>query len=454
MSVEKRVADLEARYEKIERRFTVASGSPALAEAVQFQSNRSRRVHRWFHFKEGFSAELFTALQLGTESLNDKDSVFLDPFCGSGTTIVAGDLEYSWRARRVGVEINPFLAFMAQTKASWRDYSPWRLMALAAEVTAEPFRHDVDPAAWPALSSLHNEEIFAPERVSALVDAVNRIQALAQRESELLLLGVGSAAERLGFFRRDGRALRILRSNGEREVRRQTSVSTVLVQTWQAFADDLRALQGRRDCERGDGVVICGDGRVLELPEEMGIREGDVHLIAYSPPYLNHIDYTEIYKVELWLLGFLRKTEEMLDLRKRTLRSHGSIGVARIENALPESIRECVELASSIVASTGKKWHRSFPRLAEAYLADLRTSLERQFTLLRRGGGVVCVVGNSAHGSKEHRIPVAVDLLIAALAESIGFDVERLVVARQLRRRDHINRFLRETALVLRRPEI
>ncbi len=75
-----------------------------------------------------------------------------------------------------------------------------------------------------------------------------------------------------------------------------------------------------------------------------------------------------------------------------------------------------------------------------------------QYELRRPGDYCVCVVANSPHGTQQRRIPVAVDLFLTAIAESAGFEIERLLLARQLRRRDRLNRFLRETVIVLRRP--
>jgi len=43
-------------------------------------------------------------------------------------------------------------------------------------------------------------------------------------------------------------------------------------------------------------------------------------------------------------------------------------------------------------------------------------------------------------------VPVATDLLICALAQAVGFEIEWLQVARQLRRRDHSNALPSERA--------
>src|SRR5665811_14605 len=114
---------LEALYDASQASLPVAEGLPALATAVHFGTNRHRPVHRWFHFKEGFSADLLHALGIDTRTMSDPGSIFLDPFCGSGTTLLAGDLEHRWCGQRFGLEINPFIGFVADTKIQWREYS-------------------------------------------------------------------------------------------------------------------------------------------------------------------------------------------------------------------------------------------------------------------------------------------------------------------------------------------
>jgi hypothetical protein len=65
---------------------------------------------------------------------------------------------------------------------------------------------------------------------------------------------------------------------------------------------------------------------------------------------------------------------------------------------------------------------------------------------------VVCVVGNSSHGRGEHLATIAAaDLWICQIAAGLGFEAEKLVMVRRLRRRGDECRFLRESAVVLRK---
>jgi hypothetical protein len=143
----------------------------------------------------------------------------------------------------------------------------------------------------------------------------------------------------------------------------------------------------------------------------------------------------------------------MLNLRKRTLRSHASIGVHCEEDSADPQLKEALQAAADLVMTSDKPWHRRFHNLARAYLADMRNSFAAQYQLLKKGGRAICVVANAAHGTAKHRVPVAVDLFLAREAELVGFQIERFDIARRPIRRDAISPFIRETVLVLRKPE-
>lgn len=62
------------------------------------------------------------------------------------------------------------------------------------------------------------------------------------------------------------------------------------------------------------------------------------------------------------------------------------------------------------------------------------------------------VVGNSVHGTAEDPVMIASDVMLGRLAELAGFEVEVVLVARDLPRRRTASRFVRESVVVLRKP--
>jgi hypothetical protein len=73
-------------------------------------------------------------------------------------------------------------------------------------------------------------------------------------------------------------------------------------------------------------------------------------------------------------------------------------------------------------------WNARIPASVLAYFVDMKAVLEAVHMSLRRGGQCQIVVGNSAYAG----ILVATDVLLAEIGRAVGFEVERIVVARHL----------------------
>ncbi len=196
--------------------------------------------------------------------------------------------------------------------------------------------------------------------------------------------------------------------------------------------------------------VIGGDGRA---PAELGIQPDSVDLIVTSPPYLNNIDYSEVYKLELWLLGFVNDRKTFLQLRKGTFRSHPTSNLFESEDEFIKTIstgrlqRAFGPILSKLDTNT-EKWRR---KLFIAYFSDISSALRQYRLVLKTGGRAFITVGNSLHGGKYSPYVIATDLLIAELARRHGFVVEEISVARSLKRRLNGNHFLRESIVGIRK---
>ena len=83
-------------------------------EFVNFKDNETMPIHRWYDFKEGYAARL---VEMMLSEFNVKlNSIVLDPFAGSGTTLLSSQLK---GMRAIGIDINPFFTFVQQVKLDW-----------------------------------------------------------------------------------------------------------------------------------------------------------------------------------------------------------------------------------------------------------------------------------------------------------------------------------------------
>jgi SAM-dependent methyltransferase len=427
-------------YRDMERGLSLES-RPDFGPLVVAGGNEVLPIHRWFRFKEAYSAGLLPAL-LAAYPPNKKHCTLLDPYCGVGTTLLAAQSLQNYKLRVVGIEYNPFIRFVASTKTQWQLVNPSALELIASRVVdVAPVRLELVPE-LSGLTTGRCMSTFIARRLLAIRDAIMSDGNSATHQA--LLLGLAAAIEPLSHTRKDGRALRLVE-------RPRQVVSQILLAKWQSMAGDIRQMQKERQNLNGVSV-IAGDGR---RPLRYGIQPESIDLIVTSPPYFNNIDYSEVYKLELWLLGFIKDGNAFLQLRKGTFRSHPTSYLTESE----EGFLKCLSTGSlqrafspilSKLDTNDEKWRR---KLFIAYFSDIASALQQYLVVLKTGGRALVTVGNSLHGGKYAPYVVATDLLIAELARSQGFIVEEISVARPLKRRLSGNHFLRESVIAIRKTD-
>lgn len=440
---------LYARYRELEGPLSV-NWSPDYGTLVVPNGNAATAVHRWFHLKEAYSGRLFARVLKECGLDGCRDLRVLDPFAGVGTTAVSvanavldGDL---LRASVYGIECNPFLHLVAATKLQALQAPSNTFIKLAQKVSATVLQGKVLPPPAPTLSTFSQERFFdRPElrRLLCLKEAIRVEEEAGAIPLDIALAQIclGAAIETVSNLRRDGRALR--------HVEKRTQVGAVHAFLERAHEVDSDLLS---QPVRIRGRVLHGDGRILE---GLDCRFGQFDLVLFSPPYPNNIDYTEVYKLENWFLGFIHNSEEFYTQRLRTVYSHPSLlrpdplpsaQLAPTENAVIQ-----YAVAPLADAIPDDRYTAGRTRMLNGYALDMYLTLRSTFGRLRPGGDLVYVVGNSVHGKRPNELVIAADLLIASLAQAVGYEVRHLDVARHLRRRFVDSPFLRESVVFLRR---
>jgi len=449
--MEQRINKLLRHYNNLEKRILIVNSSNKYADLVTASTNHQYPVQRWFHLKEAFSIDLLETLIADWRIQPRFIHRILDPFCGTGTSLLSVQKLARTIGRAdlqaIGLERNPFLHFVADTKVHWHRFDLQQFETQAVYIlngAPKPI-----PQRLPALSTLQREDVYKRQTLKEILSFKGAIDALEQKEKALLLLGYASVLEDLSGTRKDGRALRIVQG------KQPPSTCTALSSAWSTIAEDTRlapnyfsSIQTR---------VLLGDGRTLTSNYTTGNELNDFDLIIYSPPYLNNIDYTEVYKIELWMCGFVDTTSAFRSLRYQTFRSHPSVRFPDPITLTQDERLKDVEttlrvLIKALPDDKDRQWRSD---LFKGYFDDIYQGLKHQKNALRAGGWIFCVIGNSLHGPSdepESRVPVASDLIIASIAEAIGLEVKAIQVARFLKRRSPDTHYLRESIIVLKKP--
>jgi SAM-dependent methyltransferase len=428
-------------------------------------------VHRWYSYKEAFSPRL--PIEVVERTGTGSSGLIVDPFAGVGTTALA--LQHRADVGRVvGVEYSPFAHFAGRAKLCWPQVSSSRLREAAKRLA----RFKLDPGAEPpALAAFANEEIFRPAVLTHLVSARDAITAdgrLSEAERMILLLGLAAIIEDVSGASKDGRALRILRGRAKRKKALQPQrdavigegVREVLLNQWLAMAEDLDQLsQFRGTAAKRRDRHLRGDARDLAGIDRRGLRQhpladASAGLSVFSPPYLNCIDYTEVYKLELWLMGFISDQRQFREVRLGTLRSHPSIRFPDrgYFDGLDDPAIEVVKQIEIVLDEELPK--PGIGAMVRGYFEDMLRVLREQHRILEPGGHAVCVVANSTFSSRsrqdedwaEHwRLPVLTDVILARMASLAGFEHVEIWEARDLQPRNVRSGVARESLVVARK---
>jgi hypothetical protein len=230
---------------------------------------------------------------------------------------------------------------------------------------------------------------------------------------------------------------------------------------------DLFLLSDRREEASATPTYhLPGDARNL-LGSRIGRRPAFpaawADLSCFSPPYLNCLDYTELYKLELWLMEYITTQEDFRETRRGTLRSHPSVRFEPRSYFVGESGKD-IDLVTDI-----SEWIREHGSRKEVgpvvreYFEDMLQVWHEQYRLLKPGGAAVCIVANSTFSLRvrtgsgepaEHwRLPVLTDVLLGHLALRAGFTRVEIWPARELRPRNARMGRARESLVVVWKPD-
>jgi len=390
--------------------FPMTDGCPRVSDKTSstFADNIKLPVHRWFRFSAGFSAQ-WAECAIREHSQEQRATV-LDPFAGSGTTLLAAE---NCSAPSYGVEAHPFLYRVAAAKLCRRtsagDYS--RLVARVLSSAKRGTPKDVE--AYPALvHKCFSEDTLA--RLDVLRHAVEDLYD-GSPASELVWLTLVSILRKTSH----------VNTAQWQYVLPNKSKSNPL-EPFYAF--EQAAHQFHEDMVLSEGIngpnatLILGDARTCE-----SLSDDSIDLVVCSPPYPNNYDYADATRLEM---SFMREISGWGDLqeaiRKYLVRScsqHVPEKAINLDEVLAreevEPIRNeltdvCQELAKVRLTKGGKK---TYHLMVACYFVDLAQVWKALRRVSRSPARACFVVGDSA----PYGVYVPVIHWLGKLAIAAGF---------------------------------
>lgn len=344
--------------------------------------------------------------RMAIEEFSDEGDVILDPFCGSGTTLIEANL---LRRNCIGVDLNPLACLISRVKTTPLEIGELKpavgelledLYSNLNRATLDDFSRAVDPE----IPEFPNREYWFQENaliglgiLKALISRIEdgRVRDFYQVAMSLIVKEVSNASS-LYHLTRSRNPKRVGRLDVYRRFERKIRSMVGAMEDYQAKANP------------NPIEIRCGDARKLgDLSE--------VNCVITNPPNFL-FDFVRCFKIYFWWLDL----GDILEFDKRM------IGTKRIDSK-PHSLG--VDFVDELVSQIEEKNNLAAAALSK-YYSDMGKVFGEIYRLLK-DGGYCCIY---ASDPKLYGSTIRCPDTFCELAGQAGFEVEdrvRRVVPRR-----------------------
>ena len=390
-------------------------------------ADSDRAVHDWYRLVLSFPPHLVADYL--TRFRIDSGATVLDPFCGTGTTIVESKKR---GIPSIGLEANSVARFASQIKSNWA-IDPQQLIAKSEAIAERTYR------------AFRVTGIDDQQDCSNLVGAVP-LRGLASEQMQLLLknsispmplhkaltlLGAIDSMNELVGHRRLAFADALVNTMSNLEFGPEVGVGKPkqdipVIEPWlqrvRKIAEDIRLSEDR---SKVPSTVLESDARNIGTV----LEKETVDAVITSPPYPNEKDYTRTTRLESVLLGFIRSKAQLRQLKGELIRSN-TRGIYKGDDDYDwvSANQHVSSLAASIESKRiemGKTsgFERMYPRVVKLYFGGMAKHLASLRSVLRPGAQLAYVVGDQA---SYLRVMIRTGSLLAEIAEELGYQIESI----------------------------
>jgi len=393
----------------------------------------------------------------------DEGATLLDPFCGSGTTLLEG---YLGGLVAYGCDMHPLAAKIAKAKTEILDTEPDILIEAVATlqdmVSASSHRPSCD------------RSVFAPD----CLDEIGRWFPLPVIDKLAWLIGAirkVSAGTVRDF-------LEVVLSSVIREVSQQEP-SDLRIRYRKEFLEDADLLglfsgqlaiqvsriesfwraRGRAPCRFRRAHAVEGDNRSPETLSGLGLTRESVDFVLTSPPYATALPYIDTDRLSLLTLSGLSSSQRrplegsitgsreisLVDRKRLDALRGAEIGLPHSCTAFLKALRSC--LARDEDAGFRKQ---AMPALMTRYLVDMAAALRNVQAVCRPGAQAMIVIGDNRTDLDGQSLRIPTTDLVEDIAEAVGFEpLERIDISVTTENLLHQKNAITENVVLrLRRP--
>jgi len=399
------------------------------SELFNNKPNKTRDIryltHSFHEYKGRFYPQLAKAF-MNYAGIKKGDTV-LDPFCGSGTTLVESFL---FGANAIGVDINPIAFLLAKAKVN-----SILLKQKDLSIVKKVFKTLPNDSGWEKIKICHHKEYldveylikWFPENTLKKIIYIQEIIKELPKESYKLFSKVVLSNLLRDYSFQDPTQLRIRR----RQDTPPENLIEVFIKNLYEQIENLESFQVLNHFELSSTVVnYLGDVRTLMKSAKL--EKNSVDVVITSPPYATALPYVDTDRLSLFAFGYtnknnFRKLEECLIGNREITKSKRVILDRELERNFEKSVlpNEIILLLKRIyllnkVANVGFR-RKNTAALLYKYFLDMHEGMNQVSKVLKKNKYAFFVVGNNRTTAGTETINIPTDDFIGLIAQANNF---------------------------------
>lgn len=410
---------------------------PTLFQDIGIKNSKKNKVsdsdkafHDWYRFVLSFPPHLVRKY-IDEFQLTEND-ILLDPFCGTGTTVLEGKLQ---NIPSIGIEANPVAHFAGSVKIDW-DVNVEELENIANEIKETVYSRLLKKGITDNPSTLNSnvKELMTFNSEQEKLILKNSISPLPLHKALVLFEEICKQSE-TKFYRYlalalakaavfDFSNLKFGPEVGIGKIKQDSPVVLLWHNQLKRMIADLKQIQ-KNKAKPPLAKIYLNDARSFSE-----VLDGyKVSAVITSPPYPNEKDYTRTTRLESVLLGFMENKADLRRFKKALLRSN-TRGIYKEDNDdqyvenFPEIQRIATEIENKRIA-LGKTsgFEKLYHKVTKLYFGGMAKHLIEMKAILKPNAYLAYVVGDQA---SYLQVMIRTGHLLAEIAVSLGYELVRI----------------------------
>lgn len=386
--------------------------------------NKFGVIHKWYDYLEDFPYQLIEEKII--EYNLQPNSLIVEPFAGSGTTLISANL---FHCNAIGFDANPLMTFISEVKTTW-DIDLTLLKYIVINIFYQFIENiknydnlDLDNGFLDRMPKKELNQWLSP----SLQKEANLLKNLIDKVDNIKIKNLLLVAMSKSCF--DASYVSLCPGTTFYPFREKEEFWDIFTKKIIQIFNDLQAIQKHDNYGKSQLINdTC-------LNASQYIAKESIDFIITSPPYPNDLEYTRQTRLELYLLDFVKEMNDVQQIKRKMVK--GSTKLIFKESNSENFIKKFKDIqivSDKIYEQTKlKNWGFDYPRMVREYFGDMYLCMKEFYNLLKPNANFLLVVGDQT--IKGVYIPVC-DILIE-MAQEIGYKNCRKELFRMRRSTGH-----------------